>query len=178
MPAVRRVDSAGRSNRQRIGRRRFVSRIFYYRVSQRRTGKRVGGGCVIGERSSLLFREERLLRAEYEPRRNKDVARDQTKELAVSSISFPRSRNKPAIIRLGELQLRLARRGLVASCMHWNPFPDGGKLMPAVKTFSAPRTAIRRMWIPVPWEPVAMRKLFKQKNRSYEKKVVICNDPW
>lgn len=52
----------------------------------------------------------------------------------------PRSRNKPAIIRLGELQLRLARRGLVASCVHWNPLPDyGGKLTPAVKTVSAPR---------------------------------------
>lgn len=96
----------------------------------------------------MCYSGRRVLRAEYEPRRNKDVARDgQTGELAVpDAFRSPRTRNKPTIIRLGELQLRLARRGLVASCAHRNPLPDdGGKLTPAVKTFSAPRnrTVIR-----------------------------------
>lgn len=55
--------------------------------------------------------------------------------IAVSNVRSPRSRNKPAIIRLRELQLRLARRGLVASCVHWNPFPTVGNLRRQGKRF-------------------------------------------
>lgn len=166
MLSNRRNDSANKSNRQRIGRHVVPSRIYSITAS-RNDWKKGSGGRVTDDNLRCVvipgeFYERNTSRC------NKDVALDRTRDSAVLNVHSPRNRNKPAIIILQELQLRLARRGLVASCIYWNPprrwetYVDSENVSNSAEPDGNTRTRI-----PKPWEPVTMLVSSNSPNRSY-----------